>query len=251
MSRKKEERHNSIVRLIAQQSRIEVNDLSVKLGVSRVTIRKDLDELESKGVIKRAHGYAVINDSDDISSRLAIHYDEKKKIALKASELINDGDTVIIESGSCCALLAAVISEQNKHVTIITNSVFIAEYLRNSKTVDVILLGGVYQKDSQCLVGPSVRESVGNYHVRYLFAGTDGYSAKTGFTNKDTMRAQAVRDMSCSCDEAVILTESEKFRIAGTIPLNLKARITRVITDSDIKDGIARELSVWGIKVVC
>ena len=247
MSRKKAERQASIVRLIAENRKSEVSLLAEQLQVSQVTIRKDLDELENKGVIKRTHGFAVINDSDDISSRLVFHYDEKRKIALKASDMIKDGDTVMIESGSCCALLAAVLAEQNKTITIITNSVFIAEYLRSSQTIDIILLGGAYQKYSQCLVGPSIRENAENYHVRYLFAGADGFSASTGFTNKDSLRAQAVRDMSRCCDEAVILTESEKFSANGINPMNLKCQKIMVITDSNITEEAKQELSSQNI----
>ena len=127
------------------------------LDVSQVTIRKDLDALEKSGIIIREHGYAVLNDSDDINTRLAYHYEIKQKIARKAAETIHDGETLMIESGSCCSLLALEIAKTKQEVTLITNSAFIAEYVRRYKNIHVILLGGEYQKESQVMVGPITR----------------------------------------------------------------------------------------------
>ena len=123
-------RTNKILELLTSEKRIEVSQLAEYLGVSQVTIRKDLDALEAKGIIKREHGHAVLCSTDDINGRIAYHYEEKKKIALKATELVHEGDTIMIESGSCCALLADTLTQLHKDLTIITNSAFIEEYIR-------------------------------------------------------------------------------------------------------------------------
>lgn len=120
------DRYNKILELLTKENKIEVNELSQILGVSNVTIRKDLDALEEKGIIKRGHGYAILANKDDINGRLAYHYEIKKRIAKKAAELIHDGDTIMIESGSCCAILADTIASEKLDVTIVTNSAFIA-----------------------------------------------------------------------------------------------------------------------------
>lgn len=98
-------RTNRILELLTQEKRLEVSLLSEKLGVSQVTVRKDLDALEARGIIKREHGFALLRSEDDINGRIAYHYEEKRKIAARAAELVRSGDTVMIESGSCCALL--------------------------------------------------------------------------------------------------------------------------------------------------
>ena len=123
-------RTNQILELLTQENKIEVAQLADHLGVSQVTVRKDLDALESRGIIKREHGFAVLCSTDDINGRIAYHYEEKREIALRAAELVSDGDTIMIESGSCCALLADVLTQLRKDLTIITNSAFIAEYIR-------------------------------------------------------------------------------------------------------------------------
>ena len=95
-------RQTTILDLLSKSKKIEVSSLALMLDVSQVTIRKDLDALEKSGIIIREHGYAVLNDSDDINTRLAYHYEIKQKIARKAAETIHDGETLMIESGSCC-----------------------------------------------------------------------------------------------------------------------------------------------------
>lgn len=224
--------------------------MAEKLGVSQVTVRKDLDELERKGIIVREHGFAVLRSTDDINGRIAYHYEAKKKIAEKASSLVADGDTLMIESGSCCALLAECLANTKKDLTIITNSAFIAGYIRGRAHIQIILLGGIYQQDAQVMVGPMVRQCAENFCVDQYFIGTDGYSLRTGFTNRDQMRAQAVRDMSLQAERVIVLTESEKFTRHGIVPLNLKDRIRTVITDGQITSGTIAELQNRGISVL-
>lgn len=249
MARIKKDRTEQILQLLTKDGQIDVAVLSKEIGVSQVTIRKDLDEMEARGLIRRDHGSASLPETDNIASRLAYHYEEKKKIAARAAELVSDGDTVMIESGSCCTLLAAQLAETRKALTIITNSIFIAEYIRNYQSVQTILLGGIYQNDSQCLVGPMIREAAGDYHVKYFFAGTDGWSERTGFTNRDQMRAQAVRDMAASCEIFAIVTESEKFSQIGTVPLNVRNVPQIVITDDALDESVKQALERMSIRV--
>ena len=237
--RRKEDRTSQILELLVKEKKIEVSELSAHLGVSQVTVRKDLDAMEAQGLITREHGFAVLSSTDDIKGRLAYHYEEKKKIALRAAELVKDGDTIMIESGSCCALLAATLAELRTGITIITNSAFIADYIHRSSDFQIILLGGIYQQDAQVMVGPN-----------RFFIGVDGWSARAGFTNQDQMRAQAVRDMARQVDQVIVLTESEKFDRHGTVPLNLKDQVKAVITDQNIEEQIVTELNALGIEVL-
>lgn len=236
------DRSNRILEILTEQNKVEVAELSRLIGVSQVTIRKDLDELEGRGIILREHGFALLRSSDDLNSRIAFHYEIKQRIAQKAIELVRDGETVMIESGSCCALLADAILTERQDVTIITNSAFIAGYIRSKAGAKVILLGGCYQNDSQVMVGPMVKQCAESFLVEKLFIGTDGYSAKGGFTNSDHMRAQAVRDMAPQAEQVIVLTESLKFSRRGVVPLLLPESVHQVITDSDIPEEAEREL---------
>ncbi|KSV57462.1 DeoR/GlpR family DNA-binding transcription regulator [Acetivibrio ethanolgignens] len=243
-------RTHQILELLTTEKRVEISLLAQKLGVSQVTVRKDLDDLVQKGIITREHGFAVLRSTDDINGRIAYHYEIKKEIARKAAELITEGDTLMIESGSCCAILADLLTATKKDLTIITNSAFIADYIRRKSNFQVILLGGIYQQDSQVLVGPMLRQCAENFCVDLFFIGTDGYSLRTGFTNQDQMRAQAVRDMAPQAEQVIVLTESEKFAKHGIVPLNIKGKIQKVITDRHIDSGTIAELEKQGICVI-
>ena len=243
-------RTNQILEFLTIENKMEVSQLAEKLGVSQVTVRKDLDELERQGIIVREHGFACLGSADNLHGRIAYHYEAKRKIAKRAAQLIADGETLMIESGSCCALLAEELALSKKDLTIITNSAFIAGYIRGKSNFQTVLLGGTYQPDAQVLVGPMIRQCVENFWVDLFFIGTDGYSPRTGFTNRDQMRAQAVRDMAGQAEQVVILTESEKFSRHGIAPLNLKNQKLLVITDSRIDSRMISELKSREIELL-
>ncbi|CUP11468.1 HTH-type transcriptional regulator YciT [Clostridium baratii] len=243
------DRHTKILELLTENKKIEVTKLSELLNVSQVTIRKDLIQLENKGLIIREHGFATLNSSDDINNRLAYHYDIKRRIAKVATESVMDGETIMIESGSCCALLALEIARTKKDITIITNSAFIAEYIRKESNTRIILLGGEYQNESQVMVGPITRKCVESFFVDKLFIGTDGFSEASGFTGKDYMRSETVRDMAKQANHVIIVTESTKFSQKGVVNLIATDEISSVVTDVNIPKEYEDYLSNKNIEV--
>jgi DeoR/GlpR family transcriptional regulator of sugar metabolism len=154
----------------------------------------------------------------------------------------------MIESGSCCALLADELSRTRRGVTIITNSAFIADYVRDGQA-SVVLLGGDYQPESQVTVGPLVEQCLGGFHVDHLFVGIDGYTPEAGFTGKNHLRAAVVAQMAKRADQVVVLTESLKFPRQGAVPLLAASEVTRVITDSRLDATMATHLADAGITV--
>lgn len=244
------DRTQKILEMLTVRNRMEVSALAQRLGVSKVTIRKDLDLLEQSRLIKREHGFAVLRSRDDLNGRIAYHYEVKRALARRACGLVRDGETIMIESGSCCALFAEALTASKKGLAIITNSTFIARYIRGKSDFQVILLGGIFQPESQVLVGPMVRQCAENFCVDQLFIGIDGWSRRTGFTNSDQMRAQAVRDMALQAERVIVLTESEKFSRHGVVPLNLKEKIKTVVTDPNVSDALRGEFSPLGIELI-
>lgn len=238
-----------ILEIVTSEMKVEVASLADRLGVSAVTMRKDLDALQAKGLLVREHGFAMLANPNDVDGRLAYHYKEKLQIARRAAQLVPDGSTIMIESGSCCALLARELADHSEGVTIITNSAFIANYVRDSTRVSCILLGGSYQQDSQALVGPLVRTCAQQFYAERLFIGADGWIEGMGFTNADQMRADAVSAMADSAAEVVVLTESEKFEQRGAVVMRLPGKRLSVITDSRITDVQRSAVEGSGIAV--
>ncbi|MGT2784308.1 DeoR/GlpR family DNA-binding transcription regulator [Streptococcus merionis] len=236
-------RLDEIIQLVSTYQRIDVNTLSEQLGVSKVTIRKDLDKLEEKGLLHREHGFAVRNSDDDLNLRLTIHYNIKKRIAQQAAQLVDDYETVMIESGSTCVLLAEELCKTKKNIKIITNSYFIASYLQEYDNCQIILLGGDYQKEAQVTVGPLLKEMIHLFHVDKAFVGTDGYTIESGFTSKDLMRSEVVRYMREASNELIILTDASKFSNQGTVRQFTLDQVSRIITDQSLSEEMKNHLS--------
>ena len=230
-------RHTKILEVLSKQQKVDVTTLSVMLGVSQVTVRKDLDRLEERGLILRAHGYACLDGTDDMGKRMAYFYDVKKRIAREAASTVNDGETVMVESGSCCAFFAEELANTKKDVTLITNSAFIANYIRHASSTKIILLGGYYQPDSQVMVGPITKKCGEIFYANKYFIGVDGFAPKFGFTGRDHQRVQTILDLAEYARSIVVLTESEKFRQQGVLGLARTEIIAEVFTD----DGIPPE----------
>jgi DeoR/GlpR family transcriptional regulator of sugar metabolism len=220
--------------MVTSRQKLEVSALAELLGVSKVTIRKDLVELEQMGVLRREHGYAVAGAVDDVGRRLAYHYDIKKRIAQTAAQTVADGETVIIESGSCCALLAEELANTKRDVTIITNSTFIANHIRHASHAKIILLGGDYQGESQVVVGPIAAKCAEDFFTDKFFIGADGFTEKFGFTGRDHLRAITVQSIAKQARQVIVLTESEKFFHQGVVGLVRITDISAVYTDDRI-----------------
>ena len=229
-------RQSEIVELVDEKRQMSVKDLAEKTGVSEVTIRKDLDLLSDYGILIRHHGYALKKNTADITNRLSINYETKCKIAKKANQLIGFNETILIGSGSTCALLAEEIVKTKPNVTIITHSIYIAEHASKLGNNKIILLGGEYQPDAQVMVGPLVRSSVRQYYVDKIFLGTDGFAKNIGFMGSDVLRTEAVKNMAESARSIIILTDSSKFSKRGLLVQFSQKDPARIITDSKLPE---------------
>ncbi len=230
------ERRTKLVQYVSTHGRTDVQTLSTMFHTSKVTIRKDLDFLSSKGILKRERGFAVLNTPDDINYNLAFHYETKLKIAKRAALYVEDGETIIIESGSTCAIFAEELVKTKKHITIITNSMHIAGFIKEYPNVNIVLLGGTLQPSSQALVGPLTIQSVRTFHVDKIFVGTDGYSQTLGFTGDDIIRSDTLNHMILSAEKTFVLTESQKFEKVGSVSFLAFDKVHEVITDANIND---------------
>ena len=219
------------------------------LDVSQVTIRKDLDFLEEEGLLAREHGYALIKNANDINTRLTINYETKLKIATKAAEMVSNGETVMLESGSTCALLAEQLAKLKKDITIITNSAYIAIRIRELPIRKVILLGGEYQKEYQGMVGPLIRKCAKEFFVDKFFVGTDGFIPEAGFTCDDLMRVETMKYMADSANRMIILADSTKFSQKGVVIQSTFSEIDTICTDSGVSSEVLDILTRNNIQV--
>lgn len=242
-------RQSQILHMIAREGKMEVTALSEALGVSLVTIRKDLTALEKSGMVRRQHGYAVLNAETDINNRLALRYETKADIARRACDIIEDGEVILLESGSCCSLLADQINTTRRNVTMITYSAFIANHVNLTNGNQIVLLGGTVVSESKNTIGPLAIAALENFSVGKFFSGTDGLTSQGDFTAKDMMVAQVIRAMSQRARETFVLTDSTKFSLQGTVTSFPASAVNTVFTDSGIAPDIRDLLTKRGVKV--
>ncbi|MFY2735892.1 DNA-binding transcriptional regulator YciT [Pseudocitrobacter faecalis] len=240
-------RQQSILQMVIDKGRMSVADLAKMTGVSEVTIRQDLNLLEKESYLRRTHGFAVPLDSEDVETRMMNNFALKRELASFAASLVLPGETVFIENGSSNALLARTLAEQSD-ITIITVSSYIAHLLKEMPA-EVILLGGIYQKKSESMVGPLTRQYIQQVHFSKAFIGIDGWQAATGFTGRDMMRADVVNAVLEKQCEAIALSDSSKFGVTHAYPLGPMTKFSRVITDDGLTAEQQTQLERSGLKV--
>lgn len=244
------DRHQRIIDLINQEERVEVKELAKRMGVSAVTIRKDLDYLAGKSLLVKEHGYAEKYRDEDQTNRFSLQYDLKLKIAKKAAGLVRNGEVIMIESGSTCALLADEIASSGRDITVITNSAFIASFISGKGDSRVILLGGEYQKESRVMVGPLVRVCAKTFHVDKLFAGADGFDGEYGFTAGDLMRTDAIKAMAEAARHTIVLADSTKFDQIGLVMQLPFEAVASVVTDGGVSAQAVSAMKKHGVEVL-
>jgi DeoR/GlpR family transcriptional regulator of sugar metabolism len=233
-----------ILDLLSSNNTININLLTEMLDVSRTTLCKDLDNLEKRGMVCRRHGQVSLNDENDLGRRMALFYSIKRKIAKAAALTVEEGETIMIKSGSCCALFAEELALSQKNVTVITNSVFIANYISKMRNIKIILLGGCFQPESQVLVGPFTAQCSQQFFTDKLFLGANGFIPDFGFTGRDYLRSETATELIKRAKKTFVLTESAKFKQRGAFHLVQLNKLAGVYTD----DGIPKEAEAVLIK---
>ncbi|MBU2711003.1 DeoR/GlpR family DNA-binding transcription regulator [Zooshikella harenae] len=241
-------RHLEIIHLVNEHKRLTVSELAVHTGVSEVTIRSDLSYLEQQEHLTRVHGGAISIQTDDVNERLTIHFDVKQRLVAHAADLVLPGETVLIEGGSANALLAQALAQRGD-VSIITPSAYIAHSLKNDH-VDVILLGGVYQSQSESLVGPLTKLCIEHINFSTAFIGVDGFHQDSGFTSRDMMRADVVHTILKKKQRNIILTDASKFGKICPTTLGTIDDFAAVITNQGITESDLAWLKKQNIQLV-
>jgi DeoR/GlpR family transcriptional regulator of sugar metabolism len=246
------ERQDHLRDVIRGKGVMRLDEMRRVLRVSPATVRRDLDQLERKGVVRRVHGGAVSVESrleeplfDDKTSIAAR---EKRRIAEAALEFIEPGDTIYLDGGSTVLELARLLREST-NITVVTNSLRAALELAGAGP-KLILIGGELRRLSQTLVGPLTRCVLRELHLDKAFMGTIGLAVRKGLTTTDTNEA-FTKELVMSCARQVILlADSAK---AGKVSFARAGRLQDVrvlITDKQLDKNLAKELTQAGLKLV-
>lgn len=248
-----EERRQHVLTTIQREGRALVSELSDSLGISRITIRKDLDHLEARGLVQRTHGGALTANHSalldpTLQEKEQIRLVEKQRIAAAAIKLVTEGQCVLLDSGTTTTAIARAL-QGFAHLTIITNATNIAAELARTD-FDVILTGGSLRKNSFSLVGPLAEEMLREMHADILFLGVDGFDPVAGISTPNVLESRVNRAMLQASRKVVAVCDSSKFRHRSLALIAPPSSIHTVITDNNIEDDDAEMLRAEGIEVI-
>jgi DeoR family fructose operon transcriptional repressor len=247
------ERQDEILTLIRQEKRVSVTSLADRFAVVGETIRRDLADLEQRGLIRRVHGGAIpverVVFEPPIEARHDLMRTEKERIARAAlAELPGDG-SVFIEAGSTTWFLAGVLPADCS-LTIVTNGGYIATALARHPGLTVLAVGGRVRPRSLACVDDWALETLSRLRVTVAFLGTNGISVENGLTTPDPAEAAVKRAMLSIAQHTVLLADHSKIGVASLLRYGDASQIHTMITDSGLPEGDRRELQDAGLRVV-
>lgn len=247
------ERHKYILENLAKNGFIKVIDIAKELDVTPVTIRKDLKYLEEKKLLYRTHGSASpvnpLTSDIDVEEKEKMRKDEKKRIAIAASKLIEENDSIIIASGSTVHTLAEHITPIN-HLTVVTASLKASLLLNTLNNIEIIQLGGTVRKNSSSVIGDYTTQFFEQITCSKLFLGVDGIDIEHGITNSNIEEAMLNKKMIEASLRTIILADSSKFGRRGFGKICNLDRIDVIITDDGISKAMAKSIEEAGIELI-
>ncbi len=239
----KEERQRKILNYLMDKKTVRTNDLSHQLGVSEVTIRKDLKELERKIGITKIYGGAVLkNDSDfPYSLRDTENIAEKKLIARKAVELINQNDIIFLDAGTTTYQIGNMIGENKLKISVVTNSLMVANNLIQSD-IDVKIIGGDLRKETFSTIGRDAEEHLDKIHFNKLFLAASGISLEFGITNTNIFEAELKKKMIERAKKVILVADSSKIDILALNKVANLDAVDTLITDEKIDKSFLEQI---------
>ncbi|MEK3888100.1 DeoR/GlpR family DNA-binding transcription regulator [Bacillus sp. FSL K6-3431] len=241
MSLLSEERKKIIMDEIDIRGKVRVVSLAEQLQVSNETIRRDLEALEKTEKLKRVYGGAVKSSYEDgeppYQQRQIINREEKISIGKQASLLINDGDTIFLDTGTT-VLEAAKFIEGFKRLTIITNSLPTANFLKDSLSQGLfrgklIILGGEVSPDQQSVSGYLCEEMLKNFYVDKAFLSVGGVSVKTGISDYDLNESAISKIVTSYSNEVIVLADHSKIGVQSFSSIITLDKIDVIISDKE------------------
>jgi len=212
-----------------------IDELCKEFDISKSTVRRDIDELETQGIIKKVYGGVVLvkkeeNNVVPISVREINLIEEKNKIAKVAADMINDNDVVIIDAGSTTVQMIKFLGAK-KNITIITNSISVINDAMPYEELNIILTGGNLLRDTNSLVGIDAINIIKSLNARIAFIGATGISLTRGISNSSMIEAEIKKTMIRSADKIILMVDNTKFDVASLVTFAELDYIDEIITD--------------------
>lgn len=248
------ERRALIMRILEQKEEVKVTELSRSTGISEVTIRKDLAYLQHRNLAIRTRGGAMrtplepSNEEVAVSKKRMFNVREKERIGEAAARMINDGDFIMLDSGTTTLEVARHL-HRFQHLQIITNAMNIATELLAYKRFDVILLGGNVRTNSHSTVGPLALSVLRNFSGYKLFLGVDSFSIENGVSTPSMEEALLNQIMIQQAERVIAVFDSSKFNKRSYVHIANANELDCIVTDQAIPTGMMSKLKAEGVEV--
>lgn len=248
-----EERRTQILQIVRSAGRAKVNELSQLFSASAVTIRHDLNELHQRGLVVRSHGGAMLPDTilrePPVLERLKEHSDEKQRIGARAAALINDGETIILDSGTTTLEIARHLKKkQGLHV--ITNGVNIAAELLDARDVQTFIIGGTVRGESASISGRFSEEMFDQFSADKLFLSGAGCDLEFGVSGANLEETMVNRAMLRISREIILVADASKFSKRSMTRIAPFSEIDTVISDTGLGEEIQAKLRAIGCNLI-
>ena len=247
-----ERRREQILAYLSRHDRTSVGDLSSMLGVSEVTVRKDLDQLEAQGLLTRVHGGAVVSGRGRLelyfAAREQQRLDQKRRIAQAAAALIHSGQRIFLDA-STTALQVARLIKDREDLVVVTNGLYTALELNFSEGITTIVVGGTMRRRSSSLVGSLNHNTLQRLRVDSGFFGARGVTARDGLMESEIDEAQLKEQLVGAAGLVVGIVDSSKFGAISFSAFALPHEIDRIITDEAAPASIVQDLQAQNIMV--
>jgi len=250
-----EERRRRILERLRKEGGVSVSALEQELGVSSMTIRRDLEVLEQQGKARRTHGGAILPElaghEDSFQQRVETNVEQKKRLGEAAAAKISAGESVFLDASSTSYYAARSILDAGKKVTVIASLVPIMDLLSSQPLsgVDLIGLGGSLRKLTRSFVGPQTTRAISAYFTDKVFLSVRGVTQDGHLTDPDPLEAEVKRAMIAHAREAILLVDGSKFGAQALCVVAHVSNLSLVITTSDAPEEAIRSITQMGVPV--
>ena len=246
-------RLNQILNIIHQDKRVSISELSQRFNVSVATARRDLDMLASEGKVQRVHGGALLIEKappePPILQRSTVQINEKAHIGEKAASLIREGETIFLGSGTT-VLETAKRLPFFQSLTVITNSLPVANALANRREINLVILGGIFRHSEYTAYGHFTEQSLAELNADKVIFGIRAICSEHGLTNDFLPEVQTDRTILKIGREVIILADHTKFNLVSTATVAPLSWVSKIITDDQTPTQVINEMVQHGIEVI-
>lgn len=243
-------RHELILRMLRAEGPATVGKLADALRVSQATIRRDLIQLDEKGLLRRVYGGAapLVDVDDPFVDIAAIRPAEKDAVARRGAELIRDGETVLLDVGTTAHRLAHHL--RGRCLTVITTNLAVFDELQDDQSIQLILLGGVVRRDYRSLIGYLTEDNLRQVHADRLFLGTSGVRPDGTVVDTTVVQVPVKRAMIAASDHVVLLADVGKFPGTGMARVCGPGDLDTLVTNAPVDAATAAALKEAGVDVI-